>query len=83
MEWIKEIDFIYKINLSGKKYRFEGVGRNPSTLNIEDDFLKWILEQRYLKIVISTNEIIAKLLEMEPHKKANSFHSLKAWYYRF
>jgi len=47
----------------------EGAGRNPSTLNIEDDLLKWIGEQSRLEIAISTNEIIEKLLEMDTNKK--------------
>ena len=69
MEWIKQIDFLSETISAGKKYRLEGAGRNPSTLNIEDDLLKWIGEQRRLEISISTNEIIAKLLKMDPKKR--------------
>ena len=69
MEWIKQKDFLSETISAGKKYRLEGAERNPSTLNIEDDLLKWIEEQRRLEIAISTNEIIAKLLEMDLKKK--------------
>lgn len=39
--------------------------------------------QRRLEIAITTNEIIAKLLELELNKKGNSNHSLQLWCYRF
>ena len=34
MEWIKQIDFLLETISAGKKYRLEGAGRNPTTLNI-------------------------------------------------
>lgn len=41
MKQTKQIDFISQTISDGKKYRLERIGRNPSTLNIEDDLLKW------------------------------------------
>ena len=68
-EWVQQFQYIDETNSGGKKYRLEGAGRNPSTLKIEDKLLCWLRVQRRLEIVITTNEIITKLIELEPIKK--------------
>ncbi len=82
-EWVQQFKYINETNSGGKKYRLEGAGRNPSTLKIEDKLLCWLNEQRRFEIAITTNEIITKLIELEPNKKENSYHSFQLWCYRF
>ena len=52
-----------------KKYRLEGTDQLPSTLNIEDDLMKPIIEQRRIGIGITTQEIINKSIELDPKQK--------------
>ena len=67
LEWKKSYKFI---DLTTKnKYRLESAGWLPSTLNIEDDLMKWISEQRRIGIGITTQEIINKSIELDPKQK--------------
>ncbi len=70
-----KFQYINETNSGGKK--------NPSYLKIKDKLLCWLNEQRRLEIAITTNEINAKLIELEPNKKENSYHSLQLWSYQF
>ena len=45
--------------------------------------IKWVAEQRRLEIGISTNEIIYKLIELDPNENKRSFHALQVWCYAF
>ena len=78
-----KFQYINETNSDGKKYRLERAGPNQSTLKIEDKLLYRLSEQRRNEIPITPNEIIAKLKELEPNKKENSYHSLHLWCYRF
>ena len=43
--------------------RLEGAGRKPNSLEIIEEIVKWISEQRRLEIAINSNEIIAKYIQ--------------------
>ena len=51
------------------------------TLLLEDTLIKLVAEQRRLEIGISTNEIIYKLIELDPDQNKRSFHALQVWCY--
>ena len=57
IEWIKQIPFIDETISATKKYRLEGGGRNPNTMDLEEDLIKWVSEQRRLEIWIKSSEI--------------------------
>ena len=44
IEWIKQIPFIDETISATKKYRLEGGGRNPNTMDLEEDLIKWVSE---------------------------------------
>ena len=64
-EWMKQYQFIELTTNKKDKFRFEGAGRLPSTLAIEDELMKWISEQRRCEIGITTQEIINKSKELD------------------
>jgi len=66
-----------------KKCRLEGGERNPSTLLLEDTLIKWVAEQRRMEIRLTNNEIIYKLLELDPNQNKRSYHPLQVWCYAF
>ena len=41
-----------------QKYRLEGGDRYPNTMDLEEDLIKWVSEQRRLEIGKTTSEII-------------------------
>ena len=55
-----------------EKYRLERDGLLPSTLIIEDELMKSICEQRRNEIVITTQEIISKSIELDVNQKKKS-----------
>ena len=57
IEWIKQIPFIDETISATKKYRLEGGGRNLNTMDLEEDLIKWVSEQRRLEIWIKSSEI--------------------------
>ena len=57
IEWIKQIPFIDETISTTKKYPLEGGGRNPNTMDLEEDLIKWVSEQRRLEIWIKSSEI--------------------------
>lgn len=83
IEWLKQESYIEQNKNLKNKFRLEGGGRNPSTLLLEDTLIKWVAEQRRLEIGISTNEIIYKLIELDPNQNKRSFHALQVWCYAF
>ena len=82
-EWIQLIDFINTEKNKRLKYRLVGGGRNPQTLNIENNLLIWISEMRRLDICINTNQIIYKDLELDSKLKNKSYNALLCWCYDF
>lgn len=74
-------DFINTEKNKRLKYRLVGGGRNPQTLNIENNLLIWISEMRRLYICINTNLIIYKALDSSLKNK--SYNALLCWCYGF
>lgn len=68
---------------TNNKYNLEGAGRIPDTINIEDNLIKWVEEQRRLEIATNTNEIINKAIEMDNELSNKSYYALHIWCYRF
>ena len=58
---------------SSSKFNLEGAGRIPDTIDIEEDLIKWVEEQRRLEIAINTNEIIYKAIELDSSLKDKSY----------
>jgi hypothetical protein len=83
IEWIDL--FPYLIAEKGGSYRFrlEGAGRLPETLEIEPELLKFIEEQRRLDIGLTTNEIIYKAMELDESLKGKPYSTLHTWCYKF
>ena len=77
IEWIQQIPFIDETISTTKKYRLEGGGRSPNTMDLEEDLIKWVSEQRRLELGITTSEIIYKLIELDPSQSNKSFHALQ------
>lgn len=48
-------------------------------MDLEEDLIKWVSEQRRLEIGITTSEIIYKLIELDPSQSPKSFHILQLW----
>ena len=82
-EWRQLKDFINTEKNKRLKYRLVGGGRNPQTLNIENNLLIWISEMRRLDICINTNQIIYKALELDSTLKNKSYNALLCWCYDF
>ena len=78
-DWTKKYKcFKDKLDLENK-YRLEGAGRNPDTINIEEILIKWVCELRRLNIALSTDEIILKLMELDQKQVNKSFRVLQVW----
>lgn len=56
-EWIQQILFIDEITSTAKKYRLKGGGRYPNIIDLEEDLIRRISEQRKLEIGIIRNYI--------------------------
>ena len=72
-EWIKQINFLEDTKGGSHKFRLDGGGRNPNTLDLEGNLIVWISEQRRLGIPINTNTIILKLIEIDNNIYFNLF----------
>ena len=82
-EWIKQKPIILETKCKRNKYRLEGAGKIPNTIEIEEELIKWLEEQRRLEIGLTTNEIINKSLELYPENKNKSYSALHMWCFRF
>ena len=74
IEWIKQIPFIDETISTTKKYRLEDGGRNPSTIDLEEDLIKWVSEQRRLEIGITTTEININLIRSPMKNNSSKFY---------
>jgi len=82
-EWIKQKPIILETKCKRNKYCLEGAGKIPSTIEIEEELIKGLEEQRRLEIGLTTNEIINKSLELYPENKNKSYSALHMWCFRF
>ena len=66
-------DCAYHPCSTNKKGKFrQGGGRLPETLNIEEELIRWVCEQRRCEMPLTTKEIILKSIELEPNQKNKS-----------
>ena len=70
------------MNNKKEKYRLEGAGRLPDSIEYEEKLLKWIGEQRRLGIGISKNDIIYKAFEFDKTMRDKKYKTLLEWCYQ-
>ena len=73
IEWIDLFPYLIAEKGGSHRFRLEGAGRLPETLEIEPELLKFIEEQRRLDIGLTTNEIIFKVMELDESLKGKPF----------
>ena len=62
LEWINQYDYLKNLKGSNSKFNLEGADRIPGTINIDEELIIWLEEQRRLEIAINSNEIINKAI---------------------
>ena len=81
-EWLQQEKYLNDMNNKKEKYRLEGAGRLPDSIEYEEKLLKWIGEQRRLGIGISTNDIIYKAFEFDKTMRDKKYKTLLEWCYQ-
>ena len=65
LEWINQYDYLKNLKGSNSKFNLEGADRIPGTINIDEELIIWLEEQRRLEIAINSNEIIYKAIKLD------------------
>lgn len=68
--WLEKEEGLKSVIGKIKKYKLFGGGKRLETKEIEPELIHWVLYLRDLGIVITTNEIIYKAIELMPSLKA-------------
>ena len=82
-EWILQSEDFKELKYKTKTFLLKGGWKNPQTIEIENELIKWLEELRKLDICFTSPELFYKAKELDNTLEKKYFNALNCWFYDF